>query len=80
MLFVVVDAHSKWPEVFTMSATTTEMITEVLRKIFARHMQPIQLVCDNGPQFMSNEFEAFVRNHPASSGLAERFVQSDENK
>ena len=37
MLFVLVDAHSKWPEVFSMSTTTTNVTIEVLRKIFAAH-------------------------------------------
>ena len=40
MLFALVDAHSKWPEVFMMSATTTGMTIEVLRKIFASHGLP----------------------------------------
>lgn len=87
MLLVLVDAHSKWPEVFPMAATTTGMTIEVLRKVFASHGLPKQLVSDNGPQFTSKEFEVFMKKngvhhirvapyHPASNGLAERFVQS----
>ena len=44
MLFVLVDAHSKWPEVFSMSTTTTNVTIEILRKIFAVHGLLKQLV------------------------------------
>ena len=60
---------------------------EVLRAMFARHGLPEQLVSDNGPQFTSSEFEQFLKGncikhilsapyHPASNGLAERFIQT----
>ena len=87
MFLIVVDAHSKWPEVYPMSTTTAEKTIEVLRHIFASHGLPMQVVTDNGPQFTAEEFARFLRNngvkhirtipyHPASNGLAERFVQS----
>ena len=87
MLFVLVDTHSKWPEVFSMSTTTTNVTIEVLRKIFAAHGLPKQLVSDNYPQFTSDDFAVFMKEngvqhirtapyHPVSNGLAERFVQS----
>ena len=87
MFLVAVDAHSKWPEVHTMGSTTAVKTLEVLRRMFASYGLPDQLVTDNGPQFLSEEFAAFVKNngikhirtapyHPASNGLAERFVQS----
>ncbi|XP_051778519.1 uncharacterized protein K02A2.6-like [Erpetoichthys calabaricus] len=83
---VVVDACSKWPEVFTMSSTTSHTI-EVLSDLFARTGVPQQLVSDNGPQFTATDFQVFLRRsgiwhitpapwHPATNGLAERFVQS----
>ena len=84
---IVVDAYSKWPEVFRMSSTTADKTIEVLRHLFAAQGLPEQLVSDNGPQFVSEEFAAFMRGngirhirtapyHPSSNGLAERFVQS----
>jgi hypothetical protein len=87
MLFVLVDAHSKWPEVQIMKSTTAEKTIEVLRSVFARQGLPEQLVTDNGPQFISTEFKAFLKAngikhilsapyHPASNGLAERFIQT----
>ena len=52
MLFILVDAHSKWPEVFTMSSTTSGRTISKLRETFARFGLPEELVSDNGPQFV----------------------------
>ena len=79
---IVVDAHSKWPEVHHMSTTTTTKTLQVLRSLFARYSIPEQLVCDNGPQFVSEEFETIMKQngvkhincspyHPSSNGQAE---------
>ncbi len=87
---VVVDVCSKCPEVFSMTSTTAAQTVMVLRELFARTGVPEQLGSDNGPQFISEEFQIFLRNngikhvnsapyHPATNGLAERFVQSLKN-
>lgn len=87
MFLVVVDAHSKWPEVHLMSSTTTTKTIQVLRGLFSRYGLPEVLVSDNGPQFTSHEFESFMKGngvkhirsapfHPSTNGLAERFVQT----
>ena len=86
-ILVAVDAHSKWPEVFIMSSTTTAATVAVLRQLFAAHGLPAQVVTDNSTQFTSEEFATFMKMngirhirsvpyHPATNGLAERFVQS----
>ncbi|CAB4028416.1 Transposon Tf2-9 poly, partial [Paramuricea clavata] len=60
---------------------------EVLRNLFARFGIPEQIVSDNGPQFVSEEFRSFMKSngvkhitsapyHPATNGLAERSVQT----
>ena len=83
MFLVVVDARSKWPEVIPVSSTTSSSTMEVLRDLFARFGIPEQIVSDNGTQFVSDEFQAFVKfngirhitsapYHPATNGLAER--------
>ena len=87
MFLIVLDAHSKWPEVHIMSSTTAAKTIAVLREIFARYGLPQQLVSDNGPQFTAEEFTMFLRlngvkhikcapYHQASNGAAERMVQT----
>ena len=82
--FVDVDAHSKWPEVVMMSSMTSQKTIEAMRSMFGL---PEQLVSNNGPQFTSSEFSQFLKGnwvkhilcapyHPASNGLAERFVRT----
>ena len=87
MFLIIVDAHSKWPEVELMSSTTSTQTIDQLRTIFARYGVPAQVVTDNGPQFASAEFQLFLKTngikhittapfHPATNGQAERFVQN----
>ena len=51
MFFMMVDAHSKWPEAFVMSSTTVSKTLDILRHVFPAYGLPEQLVSDNGPQF-----------------------------
>ena len=83
----VIDAHSKWIEAFPMSTSTSEATIEKLRIAFSTHGLPEMVVTDNGSNFVSKEFEAFLKQngirhiktapyHPSSNGLAERAVQT----
>ena len=87
MFLIAVDAHSKWPEVHPMVSTTATKTVDLLRSLFAAYGLPEQVVTDNGPQFIAEEFATFMRTngirhirtapyHPSSNGQAERFVQS----
>jgi transposase InsO family protein len=87
MFLILVDAHSKWMEVKSVSAATSTQTIEHLRTIFATHGLPEMLVTDNGSVFTSSEFKNFTKRngirhvtsapyHPASNGLAERAVQT----
>ena len=60
---VVTDSYSRWPEVALVNSTTSEKTIEVLRGYFATWGLPDELVSDNGPQFVSVEFETFLRNN-----------------
>ena len=84
--FVIIDAHSKWIEVFKMNSTTATATIQVLRTVFACFGIPESIVSDNGPQFTSSEFTEFchlngIRHvcvppyHPSSNSLAECAVQ-----
>ena len=89
MYLMVVDAHSKWVEVIVMSSTTSEKTITELRKLLAAHGIPEQLVSGNSHQFVSTEFDVFLKangiqdicstHHPQSNGEAKRFVQTFKN-
>ena len=87
MFLIVVDVHSKWPEVIQMSSITTSKTVEALQALFTKYGLPEQLVSDNGPQFTSEDFSQFMRMngikhirsapyHSSSNNLAECFVQT----
>lgn len=85
--FILVDAYSRWPEIYITSDMTTKTTKNICREIFSRFGMPTYLVSDNGRQFVSEDFESFLKQngikhiltapyHPASNGLAERYVQT----
>ncbi|KAK3746542.1 hypothetical protein QZH41_005600 [Actinostola sp. cb2023] len=87
MLFIVVDAHSKWVEAEIMNSTTSSATISKLRSMFATHGLPEVLVSDNASNFVSSEMEKFLSQngvvhitsapyHPSTNGLAERTVQT----
>ena len=87
MYLLVSDAHSKWPEIIAMKSTTANKTIEELRKLFASYGLPEQIVTDNGPQFVSEEFATFTKAngvkhiksapyHPSTNGAVERLVQT----
>ncbi|XP_062570105.1 uncharacterized protein K02A2.6-like [Saccostrea cucullata] len=59
-LFIVVDYYSRYVEVEIMRKTTTDRIIRSLRRMFQTHGLPLQIVTDNGPQFISGEFKDFM--------------------
>lgn len=87
---VVVDAHSKWIEVFQMNSTAAKFVIEKFREIFARFGLPLQMVTDNGPPFSSHELrDYFTKNNiiytpispyrPKGNGAAENAVRTVKN-
>ena len=62
-LLISVDAYSKWIEVYIVPSTTSLVAIEKLWVTFAAHGLPETLVSDNGPAFVSREFEEFMRRH-----------------
>ena len=70
-----------------MSSTTAQATVDALRSLFAIHGLPEEIISDNCPQFVAQEFEDFLRYnhvkeilsapyHPASNGKAERTVRT----
>ena len=90
MLLVIVDAYSKWLEVFITHSTSTACVIEKLRQCFASLGLPSVLVTDNATCFTSDQFKTFVESngmrhvcspprHPASNGQAEALVKVVKN-
>jgi transposase InsO family protein len=87
MFLILIDAHSKWMEVYPTSSSTSTTTIEKLRQCFSTLGLPEQLVTDNGPSFTSEQFRQFMStngvrhicvspHHPSSNGQAERAVQT----
>ena len=79
---VVVDAFSRWPEIFVTKDMTAFTIKKCLRNFFSRFDITQFLVSDNGPGLIAQEIENWLANigcehitspvyHPKSSGLTE---------
>ena len=67
-ILVVVDYYSRFLEVAILKSTTSAKIIEAIAPMFARFGVPFSLRTDNGPQFVSEEFESFLQAH----GVAHR--------
>lgn len=89
MLFVIVDAYSKWVEVKITSSSTNTVTVAILDELFATYGSPV--VSDNDRQFVSEKFKSFLKfsgvkyhkfiapYHPATNGQAERYVETIKN-
>ena len=84
---VIVDAHSKWVDIYTTSGTTAKETIKCLQHSFSTFGLPVSIVSDNGPCFTSQEFKDFAKNSgirlittavykPSTNGLAEKMVQT----
>ena len=58
---IIVDAHSRWPEVIgPMKTTTAEATANAMHNIFAKYGLPKQIVSDNGPPFQFAEYKELL--------------------
>lgn len=62
-ILVVINNYIRFLEVAFMKSTISAKIIEALTPMFARFGFPFSLRTDNGPQFVSEEFEAFLRTN-----------------
>ena len=83
---VTVDYFSNFFEVDYLSTTTSNTVVKKLKGHMARYGIPDEVVSDNGPQYDSEEFQAFAKSfgfkhtrtgphHPQSNGKAESAVK-----
>jgi hypothetical protein len=91
LYLIVIDAHSKWLEVLSVSSTSANHCINHLRELFARYGIPVHIVSDNGPPFTSSEFKHFLMMngikhtlsppyHPQTNGQAENSVRFVKTK
>jgi len=85
--FVAVDAFSRFPEVFQCNDMTASSAKRILQSLFSRYGIAKSVVSDNGPAFKDQTFQNWLESisckhiltapyHPASNGMAERFVRT----
>ncbi|MCP4995595.1 MAG: DDE-type integrase/transposase/recombinase, partial [Gammaproteobacteria bacterium] len=83
-LVVCIDYHSRCPEVLDTKDTTSTAIIKWLDIVWGRNGNPTGLVTNNGPQFISREFQNYLKGkdihhyttpvcHPQENGLTEVF-------
>lgn len=86
MFLIIVDAFSKWVEVYEMNNCTSAALIEKMYEFMSRFGLPHTLVSDNGTAFCSQDFKNFCSlngishmtsppYHPASNGQAEIYVK-----
>ena len=86
---LVVDYFSRYVEIARLFSTTLGDITVYLKSMFCRHGIPELFISDNGPQYVSKQFNQFERDYefehrtsstryPQSNGEAERVVVTQE--
>ena len=84
---ILVDAHSKWVEIFPTRGPSASETVKCLRHCFSQFGLPVSVVSDNGTCFTSSEFQTFLANNgirhsttavykPSTNGLAERMVRT----
>lgn len=84
-LLVVVDEHSRFPEVEVVHSISAKVVIPRLSSIFARQGYPSVVKSDNGPPFQGQEFTEFAATcgfkhrritplWPEANGTVERFM------
>lgn len=88
-LLVLVDSCSRWPDVSIMKSTTASAIIKRMKSCFAVHGLPEEIVTDNGPQFVAEDFTSYLSEHgikhrritpywPQANSEVERFNRTVE--
>ena len=91
MFIVIMDAYSNYLDIVPMVHATTKRVLYALTQKFAIFGLPEHLGTDNGSQLTREEFAHFLKmngihhtriahGHPASNGLAERYVGHIKSK
>ncbi len=83
-IVVLIDYYSSFPEILITKNTMSRIIIPWLNELFGRYGLPDRITTDNGPQFVSEQFETFLAQRdilhiktaiysPQENGLVEAF-------
>ena len=83
-ILVIMDAFSRFPEIYPLRDMSTKTLIAKFRDFFSRYGFPDAILSDNGPQYRSREFLEYLKQfniqkkftniyRPSSNGLCERF-------
>ena len=84
---IVTDYYSKYPWIYPLLATSSKDVISALKFCFSDFGIPEEIICDNGPQFTSREYQDFAAKYgfklttsspfyPKGHGYIERQIQS----
>ena len=84
---LIVDYYSRFPILCKLSSTTSRVLVQEMKAVFAELGVPNIIVSDGGPQYISAEFKDFTKHwqiehrvssprNPQSNGMAEHCVQT----
>ena len=84
---LIVDYYSRFPILCKLGSTTSRVLVQEMKAVFAELRVPNVIVSDGGPQYTSAEFKDFTKNwqiehrissprNPQSNGMAECCVQT----
>ena len=87
---LLVDYYSRYFEIMQLRNTLVSAVIEAIQSLLARHGVCDEMVTNNGPQYISNDFQKFSSSwgfkhtltspyHPKANGLAEKCVQIIKN-
>ena len=62
-ILAVIDYYSRWIEIDILRSMTSAKIVTSLERMFLTHGLPYELTSDNGPQFVSSQFEEFFEKN-----------------
>ena len=86
---LIVDYYSRFPVLSKLGSTTSRVLVQEMKAVFAKLGVPNVIVSDGGPQYTSAEFRDFMKHwqiehrvssprNPQSNGMAEHCVQTME--
>ena len=85
--YLLVDYYSRFPVLHKLGSTTSKVLVQEMKAVFAELGVPNMIVSDGGPQYTSAEFKDFMKQwqiehrvsssrNPQSNSMAERCVQT----